>query len=330
MSYNHLSSEERGHIEAYVREGVSQAEIARRLNRHRSTISREIKRGTEQRKKNSLASLPYQATSAGNLARIRKKNCGTTTKATIHNTKTIMKYLNMKYSPEQIANAVRSVKVCTSTIYSWIYKKIVPFDIKKLRNRGKRYKIKNTSNRLKRPDRAFFEGRTLSNRPEEVQLRTEFGHWEADTVVSRQGVSACLATFIERKTRHYIAIKIPNKTGRSMMSAIKRLVEMYPNGVKTITCDRGSEFVNQFEIGLIEDTFDCKIYYANPYAPHERGSNENHNGLLREYFPKPSNFKNISQHKINQAVQSMNLRPRKLFKWKSPQFKFDLEYSKIS
>ncbi|WPH53423.1 IS30 family transposase [Enterococcus faecalis] len=103
---------------------------------------------------------------------------------------------------------------------------------------------------------------------------------------------------------------------------------MYPHGVKSITCDRGSEFVNQFEIGLIEDTFDCKIYYANPCAPHERGSNENHNGLLREYFPKPSNFKNISQNKINQAVQSMNLRPRKIFKWKSPQHKFNLEYSK--
>ncbi|WP_256969022.1 IS30 family transposase [Enterococcus faecalis] len=328
MSYNHLSAEERGQIEAYLREGVSQAEIARRLDRHRSTISREIKRGSEQRKKKSLASLPYQATSAGNLARIRKKNCGTTTKATVHNTKTIMKYLDMKYSPEQIANAVRSVKVCTSTIYTWIYKKIVPFDIKKLRGHGKRYKIKNTGNRLKRPDRAFFDGRTLDNRPEEVQLRTEFGHWEADTVVSKQGVAACLATFIERKTRHYVAIKIPNKTGRSMMTAIKRLVEMYPHGVKSITCDRGSEFVNQFEIGFIEDTFDCKIYYANPCAPHERGSNENHNGLLREYFPKPSNFKNISQNKINQAVQSMNLRPRKLFKWKSPQHKFNLEYSK--
>ncbi|MDL4925255.1 IS30 family transposase [Enterococcus faecalis] len=328
MSYNHLSAEERGQIEAYLKEGVSQAEIARRLDRHRSTISREIKRGSEQRKKKSLASLPYQATSAGNLASIRKKNCGTTTKATVHNTKTIMKYLDMKYSPEQIANAVRSVKVCTSTIYNWIYKKIVPFDIKKLRGRGKRYKIKNTGKRLKRPDRAFFERRTLENRPEEVQLRTEFGHWEADTVVSKQGVAACLATFIERKTRHYVAIKIPNKTGRSMMTAIKRLVEMYPHGVKSITCDRGSEFVNQFEIGLIEDTFDCKIYYANPCAPHERGSNENHNGLLREYFPKPSNFKNISQNKINQAVQSMNLRPRKIFKWKSPQHKFNLEYSK--
>lgn len=246
-------------LEAYLKEGVSQAEIARRLGRHRSTISREIKRGSEQRKKNSLASLPYQATSAGNLASLRKKNCGTTTKATVHNTKTIMKYLDMKYSPEQIANAVRSVKICTSTIYTWIYKKIVPFDIKRLRGRGKRYKIKTTGGKLRRADRAFFEGRTLDNRPEEVQLRMEFGHWEADTVVSKQGIAACLATFIERKTRHYVAIKIPNKTGRSMMIAIKRLVEMYPNGVKSITCDRGSEFVNQFEIGRIEDTFE-RVY----------------------------------------------------------------------
>lgn len=131
-AYHHLTAEERGQIEAYLGEGVSQAEIARRLNRHRSTISREINHGSEQRKKKSLASLPYQATSAGNLARIRKNNFGTTTKATAHNTKTIMKYLEMKYSPEQIANAIRSVKVCTSTIYTWIYKKIVPFDIKNL------------------------------------------------------------------------------------------------------------------------------------------------------------------------------------------------------
>ncbi|MFS0952253.1 hypothetical protein ACFC3A_11580 [Enterococcus thailandicus] len=108
------------------------------MDRHRSTISRDIKRGSEQRKKNSLASLPYQATSVGNMARIRKKNCGTTTKTTVHNTKTIMKYLEMKYSPEQIANAVRSVKVYTSTIYTWIYKKIVPIDIKRLRGHGKR------------------------------------------------------------------------------------------------------------------------------------------------------------------------------------------------
>lgn len=146
MKYNHLSPEERGQIEAYLREGFSQDEIARRLDWHRSTISREIKSRHEQRKKNGLVSLPYQATSAGNLARIRKKNCGTTTKATVYNTKTIMKYLDMKYLPEQIANAARSVNVCTSMIDNWIYKKIVPFDIKKLRSHKKRHKIKNTGN----------------------------------------------------------------------------------------------------------------------------------------------------------------------------------------
>ncbi|EOO1341742.1 IS30 family transposase, partial [Escherichia coli] len=125
-----------------------------------------------------------------------------------------------------------------------------------------------------RIDRAFFENRTIDLRPEAVQLRTEFGHWEADTVVSKRGISTCLATFIERKTRQYVAIKLPNKTGRAMMAAIKKLIEMYPQGVKSITCDRGTEFVNQFQVGLIEDTFGCNIYYANPYAPHERGSNE--------------------------------------------------------
>lgn len=107
MSYNHLTPEERGKIEAYLDEGVSQAEIARRLNRNRSTISREIRRNREERKADSLAALRYQASSAGNLARMRKRNCGTTTKATVHNTKTILKYLKKKYSPEQIANGVR-------------------------------------------------------------------------------------------------------------------------------------------------------------------------------------------------------------------------------
>lgn len=115
-----------------------------------------------------------------------------------------------------------------------------------------------------------------------------------------------------------------------MMAAIKKLIEMYPQGVKSITCDRGTEFVNQFQVGLIEDTFGCNIYYANPYAPHERGSNENHNGLLRGYFPKPFNFKNVSQRIVDDAVESLNTRPRKILKWKTPAQKFKLEYARIT
>lgn len=113
-------------IEAYLDEGLSQAEIARRLNRHRSTISLEIKRGGEERKANSLDCLRYQKTSASNLAAMRKRNCGTTSKANSHIVKTILKYLKMKYSPVQIAHAISSVKVCTSTIYNWVSVKLSP------------------------------------------------------------------------------------------------------------------------------------------------------------------------------------------------------------
>lgn len=160
MVYKHLTAEERGKIEAYLDEGLRPAEIARRLDRHRSTITREIQRGTEARKANSIARLPYQASSAQNIAKLRKKNCGVTKKATIHNIKTILKYLNLKYSPEQIAHSVKSVKVCTSTIYNWIYSKTIDFNIKKLRRHGKRYKVKSSGSKI-RIDRAFFENRTI-------------------------------------------------------------------------------------------------------------------------------------------------------------------------
>ena len=251
MVYKHLTAEERGKIEAYLDEGLRPAEIARRLDRHRSTITREIQRGTEARKANSIARLPYQASSEQNIAKLRKKNCGVTKKTTIHNTKTILKYLNLKYSPEKIAHSVKNVKVCTSTIYNWIYSKTIDFNIKKLRRHGKRYKVKSSGSKI-RIDRAFFENRTIDLRPEAVQLRTEFGHWEADTVVSKRGISTCLATFIERKTRQYVAIKLPNKTGRAMMAAIKKLIKMYPQGVKSITCDRGTEFLINFKSCLLK------------------------------------------------------------------------------
>lgn len=157
--------------------------------------------------------------------------------------------------------------------------------------------------RLKRPDRAFFEGRTLENRPEEVQLRTEFGHWEADTVVSKQGVAACLATFIERKTRHYVAIKIPNKTGRSMMTAIKRLVEMYPHGVKSITCDRGSEFVNQFELDLLKTLLTAKSIMLI----HARHMNADQMKIIMDYS------ENIFQNHLILKI-FLKIRSIKLFK----------------
>lgn len=260
---------------------------------------------------------------------MRKRNCGTTTKATVHNAKTILKYLKKKYSPEQIANGVRSINISTNTIYNWIYSGLIKFPIKKLRLKGKRYRRKKSGRLLKKtPSPQFYENRLVTDRPETTILRTDFGNWEADTVLSKRGVETCLATFVERKSRHYVAIKITRKDSVCMLAAMERLIEMYPTAVKSIACDRGVEFVNFHNVSYMENTYGTKIYFAHPYAPHERGSNEYHNGLLREYFPKPTDFNKISQTKINQSTNEINDRPRKLFKWKSANHKFHLEYAK--
>lgn len=324
--YSHLSAEERGKIEGWLEEELSYSEIARRLGRNRSTISREVKRGTPKRH-GGYANMRYLARGAGNLAQMRKQNCGRTTKANKYVVRAIKTHLDMKWSPEQIANAAPNVGVSTTTIYRWIYRKIVPFDRLKLRHRGKRYKSKKTG-KLTKANRELFVSHSIDKRPEAIQEREEFGHWEADTILSKRGINACLATFVERKTRKYVSIKIPRRDGKSMMTAVKQLIEAYPAAVRSVTCDRGSEFIGQFSLPVLEDTFGCLIYYADPQAPHQRGSNENCNGLLREYFPKPYNSNKATPKRLNDALDGLNTRPKKILNWKSPQSRFDIEYRK--
>lgn len=128
-----------------------------------------------------------------------------------------------------------------------------------------------------------------------------------------------------------MAFKIPKKDSKSMMIAIKKLIEKYPSeAVKSITCDRGVEFVHQFNVVILEATFGTKIYYAHPYSPYERGSNECHNGLLREYYPKPTAFNKITQEHLNNSVNAVNSRPRKTLNWKSANDRFSLELKKLN
>lgn len=123
--------------------------------------------------------------------------------------------------------------------------------------------------------------------------RKEFGHWEADTVVSGRGETrACFATLAERTTRYYIAIKIPNRSGEAMAKVIISALSELPKGaVKTITCDRGSEFACWRQI---EKAINCDMYFADPYCAWQKGTNENLNGLLREFYPKGKNLSRVS------------------------------------
>lgn len=323
--FKHLNIEERIKIESYLEQGVSQAEIARKLGRSRFTISRELKRNKPD-STNGLVIAPYFGSSAQNLANIRRAEIGTKTKLSKYNKRLIEEHLRLKWSPEQIAYGLRKVNVSTNTIYNWIYKGLIDFSIKLLRHHGKRYRPHQS--RYVKPDSKFIKVHSIENRPKEIESRSEFGHWEVDTVLSSRKSSYCLATFIERKTRFYYAIKMKKRNSAQFRMVMDTFMSNFGSAVKSITCDHGVEFVNRLAIGSIENAYNIKVYYAHAYAPHERGSNELHNYLLREYFPKKTNFNKTSAVEILTAIKDINDRPRKMHNWKSTNFKFQRELAK--
>ena len=219
-------------------------------------------------------------------------------------------YINEKlkatWSPEQIAGAKAPVPVPSwRTIYRWIYEKyLVNGNLKVLRRKGKTRNGKETRGK-------YNVGKSIRKREKSVYSRKIAGHWELDTVVSGQGKStACFATFAERKTRFYIAVKIPDRRVATMENAVVETLSRFPQElVKTITCDRGSEFANWANI---EKRLGCNVYFADPYCAWQKGSNENSNGLLREFYPKGRNLSRVSQKTLDRGLALINARPRKV------------------
>ena len=184
-----------------------------------------------------------------------------------------------------------------------------------LRRKGKSHGKKETRGK-------FNLGKSIRKRDRSVYKREEFGHWEADTVVSGRGKSkACFATLAERKTRFYIAIKMPNKTAESMTKAIVSALSVFPSeAVKTITCDRGTEFANW---QTVEKELNCSVYFADPYCAWQKGTNENSNGLLREFYPKHMDLSKTNEKEVQRVIELLNNRPRKCINYKTPKELFD-------
>jgi len=222
----------------------------------------------------------------------------------------IIDYINEKlkatWSPEQIAKTPCAFKMPSyKTIYRWIYQKyLVNGNLKVLRRKGKNHLGKETRGK-------FNLGKSIRKRDKSVYKRQEIGHWEADTVVSGLGKSkACFATLAERKTRYYIAMKIPNRKAETMAKAVIEMLNTYPKElVKTITCDRGAEFANWEKI---EQELKCEVYFADPYCAWQKGTNENSNGLLREFYPKGRNLSRVSPKTLKKNLALINARPRKV------------------
>jgi IS30 family transposase len=318
MSYSHLSIIERSKLEILHQQGKSARAIAVELGRHHATICREIRRN---------AQLPsYEAESSQHAYKERRKASVPPGKWTEEQAKELEEKLQATWSPEQIVERFRTEgkpTVCCKTIYRWIYAgRLAQADVKVLRHKGKRQQPAEKRGK-------FAVGKSISERSKEVRSRETFGHWELDTVVSGRGKSkGCVATFIERKTRLYTAIQMPDRTALSMEIAFGVAASQYPAGAfRTATADRGKEFACYANL---EATHGVQIYFADPYSSWQRGSNENANGLLREFFPKGTDFAQVSDGALELSLDLINHRPRKCLGWKTAHESFTQELSHLA
>ena len=316
MNYKHITTNERCCIANFLSLGLSLRKIAKHLNRNISTISREVKRNSTNGK--YLAHIACE-----NYAKNRK-NCGAKGKSS---NPTLIKYiedgLEKTWSPEQIAGRLRldyqddkSMKIGVKTIYRWLYQKnIAKGNVNRLRRKGKSLNPKETRDK-------FNIGKSIKDRPKEVRKRETIGHWELDTVVSSRGKSkACLSTFVERKSRFLIAQVMENRKSLTLnFHCFTAFKDIPTNLIKTFTVDRGKEFAGYVDI---ENTLNIDVYFADAYASWQRGTNENTNGLLREFYPKKFDFSSINQKELDNIVTIINNRPRKCLGYKTPAEVFD-------
>jgi IS30 family transposase len=318
MGYTHLSITERSQLEILLRLGWSNRAIGKELGRHHSAIARERLRGG--------ADGAYTAEHAQSAYLERRMSSRPVGRFTSELAQELEEKLEQTWSPEQIAEERRmSGKpfVCFKTIYRWLYTdRLAAGEVKVLRHKGKRRKPMETRGR-------FLVGKTISQRPKEIRKRESFGHWELDTVVSSRGNSrACAATFIERKTRLYVAVKMPDRTAHSMEVAFGVVASQYPQGTfQTATADRGKEFACYKQL---ETFHGVDVYFADPYSSWQRGSNENSNGLLREFFPKGHDFAEVTEEELAHAIHLINHRPRKCLGWISSHQSFMDEVSHLA
>lgn len=308
MSYTHLTIEERACIAQFYHKGIKISEIATLIGRNKSTISRELRR-------NPSRDSGYNPVGAQRKYNKRRKHCRKQSKLAIHNARyeAVVEGLNRYWSPEEIANTLPSdCSISTASIYRALHKGLLPHILKtRLRRYGKQ-----TKKKVKGIFYDFSSVRTISQRDPAVLERSTYGHWELDTVVLRSECGCYLATFVERKSRFLIIVRIENKKATTMSAAIIEAFKKLPKSiVKTLTVDRGLEFTDW---RTVEQALDAKVYFCDPYMPSQRGTNENTNGLIRQFFPRRTLLPTVSHEFVAHVQDLINNRPRKILNWSTP------------
>ena len=310
--YKRLTSEERYAVGIMAAEGRTKREIARALGREPSTISRELKRGSVD------GSGMYQA-SASHAETIRRRS--ESRKRPRLKNPTIRAYVGVKlsegWSPELIAGRLwhehNEFSISHEAIYQWIYIE-APEHIPSLTRQHKRRRRRGARNPYKTGGIACRV--SIDERPSEVDLRQEIGHWEADTVMSRRARSAALQVLVERKSRYAMVTSLPGLGARSMREALIRRLKRVPLELRqTITYDNGTENAGHT---MVNRELGTSSYFCHAYHSWERGTVENTIGLIRRFFPKQTDFEKISPYRIKKLEQWLNDRPRKCLNFQTP------------
>lgn len=318
MKYQRLSFEEREEISRLLTVGFSLRAIANTLNRNPSTISREI---------NRFKRIQYRAISGQSSSMMKSKSRRLGQSKITANPelqRIILAKLKLFWSPEQIANYLKETYECKSmcaskdTIYTYIY--VQPRGelrnqlIQQLRDKHKKRRIQGKSAVGQKSD--LEDMISIEQRPKEVEDRTIPGHWEGDIIIGDAYKQTAMGTLVERKSRAVILVPLKSKKAADVRKAFAKEVKKLPQELRlTLTYDQGREMA---EHKLFSKETKMQVYFAHPQSPWERGTNENTNRLIRDFFPKHTDFTKVTRREIKRVQNLLNERPRKTLNFRTP------------
>jgi IS30 family transposase len=311
MTYHQITSEERYILATLRRQGFNQSEIARELGRHRSSICRELKRNSARFDGCYRPSKAVERT-AGRRSRSRRNQ--RFSRADLQRVEAL---LRQWWSPRQISGRLRldgTLSISHETIYRHVWRdlrcggSLHTFLRGARKQRRKRYGAYDSRGRL-------AGKRHISERPPAAEQRSEIGHWEIDTVIGT-GSRHCLVSTVDRKSGYLLIGKLKARTKEHTNRRVLRLMRRHPHRFKTFTADNGTEF---HDYAHVERATGVTFYFATPHRSWERGTNENTNGLIRQFIPKGMSMTKISQQDCNAVARLINNRPRERLGFKTPQ-----------
>ena len=329
--HKRLTLKERVQIETLLNENNTKAYIAKRLNRSRSTISREVNKWVQNKYDKYEAHLAHWYAKDDYLNKRNLDKISTYSLLRFF----VYKGLLSQWTPEQISGRIKELypndpimSISHEAIYRHIYtrpqaslnKKLIKLLVRKKTRRRPSKKRRGTGSKI-------INQVSIDLRPKHIELRKEIGHWEGDLVIGK-GQKSAIGTIVERKSRYTLIIKLNSRKSDEIakMFSIK-LNQLNNLFKKTMTYDNGIEMAKHEKI---TQNTGMKIFFAHPYSSWERGTNENTNGLIRRYLPKGTDFNLIDEKLLMQIQLKLNNRPRKIIGYKTPQEIMDSELKNVA